>query len=209
MPSPPPIPTAQAAPAAQLAAGPVLKPEHLAQLRASSRAQSNIRRAISVAMFDGSTIAIFAGLTLLFGLTDLPSILLAAAMATIAIIELRAAARLKALDLSALKTLMWNQIAFGSLLFTYGAIQLARCLTGPSPYAAALASEPQLQEMLGPVEEIVKLILYAVYGGLMLVAILGQGGMAWYYASRKKILQQYLSNTPNWVLDIQRAVAGS
>jgi hypothetical protein len=187
---------------------PVLQPDHLAQLRTSSHAQTKIRRAVSVARFDGCTIALFAALTLLFGLTDLPSILLAAAMATIAFIELRAAARLQALDLSAPNTLMWNQIAFGSLLFTYGAVQLARSLAGPSPYAAALASEPQLQELLGPVEEIVKLILYAVYGGLMLVAILGQGSMAWYYASRKPILQRYLAATPKWVLDIQRAVAG-
>ena len=32
-----------------------------------------------------------------------------------------------------------------------------------------------------------------------------QGGMAWFYASRRKHLDEYVRQTPAWVLDAQRA----
>jgi hypothetical protein len=39
---------------------------------------------------------------------------------------------------------------------------------------------------------------------LIVASFLYQGGMAWYYSSRSKLLSDYLATTPQWIIDYQR-----
>src|SRR5438067_2234877 len=84
---------------------PTLSPEHLLQIQEASRNARRIRRAVSVARFDGYTLALFAALTFVFGLSDRPSIVIAGIMATVAGVELHTAFRLQRLDPAASRIL--------------------------------------------------------------------------------------------------------
>jgi hypothetical protein len=68
-----------------------------------------------------------------------------------------------------------------------------------------LANTPELAEYQDLIGNMSTLIFTCLYGSVMLVAIIGPGLTALYYFSRKKYLQAYVANTPQWILDLQRA----
>src|SRR5687767_15806036 len=101
-----------------------LSEEQLRQLAGANLALRKIRRVVSIARFDGWTVAIFAALTALFGLTNPLTLVIALVMACIGIIELRGAQRLERLDPRATRTLGLNQLALGALLILYALGQI-------------------------------------------------------------------------------------
>ena len=185
-------------------APPALSAEHLHQLSTAQLRGKKIGRAIAVAKFDGWSVATFAFLTAVLGITSPPSLLLGGLMGVIAFIELRSAAALKRLQPEAARTLGLNQIALGCLLAAYAAWKIYRELTGAGDYAEIAASDPQLGEMLKPVEGITRLFTLALYGGLFAFACLAQGGMALFYFSREKYVRAYVKETPQWVITVQQ-----
>ena len=62
-----------------------------------------------------------------------------------------------------------------------------------------------LGDMVGDVESLERAVGLLVYGTLAAVAIFGQGGTAWFYHTRRPILEGYLRDTPPWILGAQRA----
>jgi hypothetical protein len=57
----------------------------------------------------------------------------------------------------------------------------------------------------GSIDSLARLLGVLVYGTLAAVAIFGQGGTALYYFTRRKHVEAYLRETPQWILDAQRA----
>lgn len=191
------------------AEGSPLSEEHLRQLAAAGVALGKIRRVVSIARFDGWTVAIFAGLTALFGITDPTTLVIAGVMGCIAVVELRGAEKFRRLDVNAPRVLAMNQIALGSLLILYAVGRIYAELTGPGIYEALAAADPQLSRMLQPVQELTHTIALAAYGALILVAVAAQGGLALFYFTRQKLLAAYLRQTPAWITSLHRsAVAG-
>jgi hypothetical protein len=170
-------------------------PEHLAQLDAARTASKKIRRVIAVANFDGWGIAVFAAITLALSLTSPSGILLGLGMGFIAYRELSSAAALKRLEPAACKRLAINQLIFSGLLILYFGWCLIDSLSTPP--------DPEVIES-GFTAAQVHAIFAAVYAALIAASILFQGGTAWYYHSRAKILEQYVIHTPQWILDYQR-----
>ena len=85
-------------------------------------------------------------------------------------------------------------------------------LTGEGPFAAEIAAKPELAEVLDSVEgldQIYKLIVLAVYGSVIVLSIVFQGWNAFYYFSRRKHVEKYVRETPDWVVDVQRATAAN
>ena len=204
--TPPPLPTAVpiAADAAPIG-GPGLSPEQLQQIADARMRAKKIRKGVSVALFDGWTIAIFAGLTLLSGLFSLVGLLLGLGMAIAAYVELTNAKRLKQLDPNAARTLAWNQVFLGSILFLYAVHSLWSIFSGHGVMQSELAKYPELSQFAGDMEQLTKAIGLLIYGTLIAVAIFGQGGTALFYLSRHKHVETYLRETPRWILDAQRA----
>ena len=198
--TPPPLPTA-AAPIG----GPGLSPEQLKQISDARLRAKKIRKGVSVALFDGWTIAIFAGLTLLSGLFSIVGLLLGIGMAAAAYIELTQAKKLKQLDPRAPAALAWNQVFLGSILFLYAVYSLWSIFSGHSAMNSELAKYPELSQFTGDLDQLSKLIGLLVYGTLIAVAVFGQGGTALFYLSRRKHVDAYLRETPQWILDAQRA----
>jgi hypothetical protein len=186
-------------------AAPALSDEHLRQLAASHAATRKIRRAIAVARADGWGVAVFAAMTVLFGITSVSGIVLGTALGVTASVELWSARRLRSLEAKATRVLGFNQLALAGILITYAAWRIYHEMNGTGEYAAIAGSDPQLGQMLAPVEDLTRLITLAIYGGLIAVAVFAQGGLALYYFTRGKYVRAYVAQTPEWVLAVQKA----
>lgn len=164
-----------------------------------------IRRAASVAKVEGWSIGVFGALTLLIGIAEPTSIAIGLAMMAIAFVEVRAAGRLVALDVNATRTLAYDQIVLATLLLAYGGWHTVAAMNGTGEYDAIANSDPQLKQMLEPIGGLAQLIMMCVYGTLMAVAVFGQGSMALYYFTRAKYVRAYTTQTPAWIIEMQRA----
>jgi hypothetical protein len=58
--------------------------------------------------------------------------------------------------------------------------------------------------MLTPVEGLTRLISYAMNFGLIAVALIAQGSLAAYYFSRVKYIKAYVTQTPAWIVAVQK-----
>lgn len=198
------LPYAQPVPGSAPAA--VLSPEHLQQIALAQKRATKIRRAMRVAQFDGWATGIFGGLTFLFGLSgSIVALLLGGGMCIVAFIEFKGAARLRKFDAEAPRLLAWNQVFFGALLLAYAAWSLWGVFHNQSELSTALASAGDLGQLGVDAAGIERAIGLLVYGALACVAIFGQGGTALYYWSRRRFVDAYLRETPQWIIDAQRA----
>lgn len=163
-----------------------------------------VRRAVVVAKGDGWSVGVFGGLSFLLGLGSWPAMLLGAAMIGAAVVELHGAARLRSLQIGAARRLGFNQIGLTATLSLYALWSIHLELTGQGALAGA-AADPQLAEILGSVKDLAQQLAMVVYGGLIVVAVFGQGGLAWYYFTREKYVRRYLESTPTWIISMQHA----
>jgi hypothetical protein len=182
-----------------------LSPENLEQLATARRAYRKIGKAISIAQSDGWIIAVFAGLTLLCGLTDVPSIVLSIGFGTIAFFELKGAGKLRRLEPGAPQMLGINQLALSGALMIYGVWHIITALSGGGDLAQISQQSPELAQSMSEYGPLVRNVIMLFYGALIAVAIFGQGGLALYYFTRLKYLRTYLAQTPAWILAMQRA----
>lgn len=192
-------------PAVPVAAPPQLSPEHHRQLAIARKAVRKLRRTISVASFDGWTVAVFAALTLLTSITDPSGLFMGLGMAAVAFVELNSVGRLRQLDTRATRTLALNQIALASILTLYALWRLHTEMTGVSPYQAYKSADPQIARMLQPVENLTHLVSMALYGAMIAVAFFAQGGLALFYFTRGKHIDAYLAQTPRWIIEMQKS----
>jgi hypothetical protein len=176
----------------------------LQQLAAARVLGRKLARAVSVALFDGWSIATFAMVTFLLGLMSVPGMLMGAAMGVIAFFELRGAKGLRRLDPAAARSLGFNQVALGSLLIAYAVWGIVRELTGTGEYAQIAASDAQLAEMLKPVEGITRLVSLSMNLGLIAIALIAQGSLAAFYFTRVKYIRAYVTQTPAWIVAVQK-----
>src|SRR4051812_34183815 len=136
---------------------PGLSPEHFAQLAEARRRAKKIRRAASVASFDGWATGIFGGLTFFVGLVSFSwiGIVLGAAMLIIAWIEFRGARQLRQLDPNAATSLALNQVVFGAALLLYAIFNLWSVARGQNYLSDQLANSPELaQAGLGSINDL-------------------------------------------------------
>ena len=178
-----------------------LTPHQLRELTAARAAHKTIRRAIAVATFDGWTIAVFAIANCLCGLADLPSMIVGLALGAMAFVEIRGASQLRCLDQSAPRRLAINQILLGLLLSAYAVCQIYQHLHNPSPLAAVTQADPRVGKRF---EDMFQSLAVALYGCLIIFAILAQGGAAFFYFTREKYLREYRQRTPAWILQMQQ-----
>ena len=179
--------------------------EQLAQIVAARKLGAKIDRAVSFATLDGWVTGIFAALTIVGSITSPVGLILGVGMAVVSYHGFQGAKGLKRLDLAAPRRLALNQLAFGAMLFIYGGINTWISYRDPHPLASAGGSEAQVAEILAPYERMVWQIMVGFYLTVMVIAIAGPGLMALYYYRRTKHVMAYLNQTPQWLLDLQRA----
>lgn len=184
---------------------PALSAEHYAQLAAAHLAYAPIRRAMRVAMFSASTLALFAVLSMPFALFSLKGAFAALGLAVTAVFEFRGRAALGRLEVSGVQTLVWNQIALTGLMTVYCLWSIAGAWFGPDQYAQIIARNPELGDLLAPYADLFRQMTVGIYGIVLIVGLLVQALVIRYYATRRRHVEKYLAQTPAWILAWNRA----
>lgn len=182
-------------------AQPHLTPEQVQALQEARERAKPILSAARVAGFNGWSVAVFAGLTLLFGLGSPALMLLAVGMAVVARNELRGRDLLRRLDPAGPDLLTRNQLGFMALLVAYCGWSLLGALTDPDPQWAVL------EELLGLEPAYIQDLTAAGYLAAILLTVLLVGLNARFYHRRRALLGGYLAATPAWVVEMQRAAS--
>lgn len=210
-PEPPPAPAApppiEPAPAGH---GFEVTPEVQAQLAAAREAYRPLGRAVRVATFSATTLAVFAVVALPFALFSSKAAFAAVGLGVCAFFEFRGRDALRSLDPAGPRNLARNQIAYTALLTAYCAWSAYSTWFAPGggPYAAALARHPEIAPMLEPYAELLRQATTAFYGVVWLVGVLYQALLIRYYHTRRRPLERYLAETPGWVLELEHARNG-
>ena len=182
-----------------------LTPEHHAQIAHAQQQRKKINRALKIAAFNAWSFAIFAGFSFFVALITLSLPLAALALAGLAWNEFRGRRQLRQLDPRGPKTLGSNQLICCALIALYCGLQIFSALTGPSRYAQAIEQTPELAPTLEPMQDLLQTATVAGYGLFFIIGVAAQGATACYYFSRKRGLEDYLQQTPDWVIDLDRA----
>jgi len=186
-----------------------LSPEHYRALEEAKVRRRRIDRAVGVATFNGWGTAVFAALSLPFAFFSITTLVMCVVLSAVAFHEFKGRRMLRELDPAAPRLLGVNQLVFSALLIVYSIWNIYLALTQPSPYAEALAAQPEITGTLGSIDELYKTGSLAVYGSLIALAIIFQGGMAVYYFKRSRQLREYVDQTPAWIIELQQKTAGS
>jgi len=110
---------------------------------------------------------------------------------------------LAALNLDAPKRLALNQVALLLLIAggCFMGIQDAGAAGAVSIDTAGLPPD-MANKMAAEMESLAPLLIYGVYGVMMAISIVVQGGMALYYMSRRKVVAAFHDELPPWVTDV-------
>lgn len=195
--------------AVQVAAEPVaaLNPAQRREFEEAGRRARTIRRAAGVAAFNGWSMAVLAVCSTPFAFGSPAGLVIAIGLGLVAWNEFRGRRRLLEFDSEAAAILGWNQIALLAIISGYCLWQTLSALAGGGPFAAEIAANPELRELLGSGEDfdqLFRLLVVVFYGVVLALSLVFQGANAWYYFSRRRVVDAYLRSTPAWVLDLQR-----
>ncbi|HVT88847.1 MAG TPA: hypothetical protein VHD56_08355 [Tepidisphaeraceae bacterium] len=180
--------------------------EHLEQLAAARIRRVKIDRAVRSALFSAWTLAIFAAFSFVGGILSVSGMAIAIGLGFIAYFEFRGAAQMKRLDINGPKNLAINQIVLGALLFIYGAYSLWASLHAPPALSELSDADWQALGMKSTdLQDLERMIWIVLYITVMVVAIIAPGLTAWYYSTRAKFIKAYLSETPQWIVELQKA----
>lgn len=182
-------------------------PEHLQQLALARERGRKIRRAFLTASISAWTLGVFAVLTFLVGLLSMSAVGtgLGMGMCIVTWFEFQGAFGLKRLDPDAPQRLAINQVVLGAMLFAYGAYSLFTIGDPTASIKAQIGSSPELDGYMSEISQMATIIYVIVYITVMAVAVLGPGLTAVYYYTRRKYIEQYVKETPSWILELQRA----
>jgi hypothetical protein len=213
----PPVlqPNALAPAAAPASAGP-LTVEHMRQLSAADVRARKLRSAAGVAKFNGITIGVFGGLSLLIAAVELATgsfdwlgFVMGIGLSIVAWNEFRGRKLLQQFQMRATPLLGWNQVGLMVLIVAYAAWMLYQTATGHTDFEQAVRQQGLGgSDIIGSMSAMVKSMTELVYELLIGLTIIFQGLNSIYYFTRAKLLRGYLAETPPWVVELQRCQAG-
>ncbi|MBC7772898.1 MAG: hypothetical protein H7210_10415 [Pyrinomonadaceae bacterium] len=184
----------------QAAPGP-LSDGHLAELAAGKRASKRIRRTAAFARASSMTTGVLAAITMLgilFG--DWTSLVLGAALLTVAVREGKFGARLALFEPGMPRALAMNQLILGLVVVVYALVQVRTAM-----HVSAASVDPQVDAIMADFGAMVKSITIGFYLCVAVGGAAGGGLMALYYSRRTRTLSRFLAETPPWVLQAMRA----
>ena len=189
---------------------PPFSESHQRALAAARDRAEPIRRASRVATFNAWTTAILAALSAPFALFGVAGLLVFAALALVAWNEFRGRRRLLAFDPAGATILGWNQLGLLGMITLYCVWALYSNLWGGGSIEAQLKANPQLGPAIGSVQgfdDLYRSIVIVLYGSVIVLSAIFQGGNALYYFSRRKYVEAYVRETPQWVVDLRQATS--
>ncbi len=176
---------------------PTLTPEQREALQQASERAGAFTGAAKVAAFNGWSIGFFAAVSLLFGLFSPIGLILGGGMAYVARNEFKGRTAILASDPAGPELLWRNQVGFMALIIVY-------CFWSMYGASKADPETAELMELLGPeMEGLVRSLTLTVYAIVIGLTALFQGLNARYYYRRVAMIELYLRETPEWVLELQ------
>jgi hypothetical protein len=192
-----------------------LSVEHHQALALANERLKKVRRAAGVASFNGWVTSFFAICSALIMLVSfgVVSVLITIGLIVVAVNEFRGRKQVLRLNPRGLTLLGWNQTFFMSIIVVYCAWQIYRGLAGPNPFDDPEV-RPVLEQMyslgkedLELMKDLATFLICLIYGLVIILTVIFQGGNAIYYFRRRRMLTQYLSETPEWIVQVQRVSA--
>jgi hypothetical protein len=184
-----------------------LSQSQLCEVGAARDRAGKIRKAAAVAKFNGWMTGIVAACSAPFALFSFSGFLVTVVLSLVAYNELKGRRRLLQFDRDSPAFLGWNQVGFLALITLYCTWMIGVGLTSEDPFSEELKAKPELQAVFdSPLEldQTYRLLVVVVYGTVIVLSVVFQGLNALYYFSRRKHVEAYLQDTPEWVLDLQR-----
>lgn len=184
----------------------VLTPQQRQQLAQANRELHGVLKAGRMAAFNGWTLSVLGGLSVLMGLLGGGGLWVGAGLMAVGWNELQGKKSLAKLDPKGLRRLIWNQALLAGLVTVYGAWSIYAGYVQENPLGVSMHDYPELEPILGDIAQLYKIVTVAVYGTMILACFIFQGLVAWYYWRKLAALHQYLRQTPSWVMELQRAL---
>ena len=173
-------------------------------LRQARQRRRKIDRAVTVASFNGWTLAVLAGLSLPFAPFSVTTAVAVVVLAAAAFVEFRGRGLMRKLDDRAPVVLATNQAALGVIVMAYAAWRLWQIRNGLDP---ALAQMRQMDASVQGIGDLAQSLAELLYTTLIGGVVLLQGAMVWFYLSRRRFLRLFREQTPDWVIELLRAAA--
>ncbi|HEX5471148.1 MAG TPA: hypothetical protein VFW73_04645 [Lacipirellulaceae bacterium] len=183
-----------------------LSATHLRELAHARDRAKSIRKAARVAAFNAWTTAGIAALSLPFVLYDPSSLILTVGLSVIAYNEFRGRKRLLKFDPASATLLGWNQLGLLAMIVVYCLWSLNSNLGGAGAVSTELKGYADLDSVLGSsggLEGLYNSVTYALYGSVIGLSVLFQGGNAFYYFTRRRHIEDFVAETPEWVREVQ------
>ena len=152
-----------------------LTPEHHAQLGLAQQRRKKINRAVKVASFNAWSFAIVAGVSLLFAIFSVTSLIAGFLFAGLAYNEFRGRRQLSQLNGLGPRTLGINQVVFCLLIALYCGFKIYSEMTGAGVYAQSIEASPEIASTLKPIEGLIQTITIATYALILIVGVVAQG----------------------------------
>jgi hypothetical protein len=168
-----------------------------------------IRKAARVAAFNGWTTGFCAACSAMFLAFDRSPLAIAItlALSIIAFNEFRGRKRLLNFDPTAATMLGWNQLGLLAMIIAYCLWMLhgssAELDSALKSHHLNSASERELLAMTGDLEGLVRTATLALYWGVIALSVVFQGGNTIYYFTRRRHVEDFIAETPQWVRDVQ------
>jgi hypothetical protein len=196
----------------ELAAAPSDSPltaAHRRELALAHERARTIRKAAAVASFNGWVTGILALLSAPFALFGPSGMVTTIVLAVIAANEFRGRRRLMQFDPTAANLLGWNQLGLLTMIIAYCWWALYANLYGTNSVSVQLQELSQLDSALAVdgIDTLVRQITIMLYGSVIAFSVVFQGLNAFYYFTRRKYVEAYLAETPEWVRDVRRTTA--
>jgi len=188
-----------------------LNDAHFEQLERAAKLAKPVEKAVRYAQFSGWMTLLAGASSLPFAIGNLPMMIFALIVAGIGTRELTIGRTLRVLDMTAPKRLAINQVLLGSAVCAY-AIFMLLSVPGEGMVESAMKSDPMMQstpEIGGMMNDMIQLEQVAtamMYVLMIVLAIVMQGGTALYYLLKGRRLKSLHRQTPQWVVDVYRAV---
>lgn len=170
-------------------------------IRRAAVAHRPVRNAARIAMTSAFTILVVAALAVPFVVLSpgIANLVIAAGLGIIGYLEYAGARKMRRGLPEAASHLGWNQVVFIALICVY-------CLVRMFDVSADSYISPEDRNQLSQVPELTSIfentipsMVRAFYLLVMLLSIILQGGLAWYYFTRRRHLEALQRSTPAWI----------
>ncbi len=178
-----------------------LSSEQRKELSEANERAAKVLGAAKVATFNGWTIGIFAAIGLLFGIFSVTALVMGVGMGLVARNEFRGRKLLRQFDPLGPRLLGRNQLGFMGLIIVYCLWSMYQIVSDPMTATKGLEA---ITDSFGP---LVTNLALAVYGTVIVLTALFQGLNARYYFVRIERVEDYLRETPGWIVEIQRSTS--